>query len=174
MTQNRKGKDMRKPESQIWEDNKKRIQEIANEHPECEGEPIFHFDGQYGFLSNFHDSDITVAGHSFLNGESAFQGFKDMKRIGEFSDILPGKAKRLGRQVRLRSDWEDIKSDVMYTVVLAKFSQNETLKEQLLDTGNRLLVEGNWWKDTTWGVSNGRGENRLGEILMRVRRELSE
>jgi predicted NAD-dependent protein-ADP-ribosyltransferase YbiA (DUF1768 family) len=41
-----------------------------------------------------------------------------------------------------------------------------------LDTGKRFLMEGNYWKDTYWGVCNGDGDNRLGEMLMRVRREI--
>ena len=61
----------------------------------------------------------------------------------------------------------------MYEIVLAKFSQNEYLKRRLLETGNALLIEGNDWGDTYWGVCNGRGKNKLGKILMRVRTELA-
>ena len=58
----------------------------------------------------------------------------------------------------------------MYEIVLAKFTQNPDLKEKLLATGDEHLEEGNTWGDTTWGTVNGIGENRLGIILMKVRR----
>ena len=72
----------------------------------------------------------------------------------------------------MRSDWEDVKFDVMYDIVKAKFTQNEDLKRKLLDTEGYYLEEGNNWGDKIWGVVNGVGENHLGKILMRVRNEL--
>lgn len=174
MTQNKKGTNKKRNSEEILKENEKRIQEIATNHPECSGTPIYHFDEEYHFLSNFFEQPVTVDGYSFQNGESAFQGFKDMNRIHEFAELKPGKAKRLGRKVSLRSDWEEIKVDVMKNVVFSKFSQNEELKKQLLETNDRLLIEGNWWGDTTWGVSGGKGKNHLGEILMKVREELRE
>lgn len=52
-------------------------------------------------------------------------------------------AKREGYKVKLRENWEDIKIDVMYQIVLAKFSQNEFLKQKLIATGREWLEEGN-------------------------------
>lgn len=86
--------------------------------------------------------------------------------------LNPSEAKRLGRRVRLRSDWEQVKYDVMLDVVRAKFNQHPDLAQKLLATGDEELVEGNDWGDTYWGVCNGRGKNMLGKILMRVRAEL--
>ena len=57
---------------------------------------------------------------------------------------------------------------------MAKFTQNEELKEKLLATENEELVEGNTWHDTYWGVCNRRGKNKLGKILMRIREELRD
>ena len=56
--------------------------------------------------------------------------------------------------------------------IRATFSQNEDLKEKLLDTGNEHLEEGNTWGDKIWGTVNGKGQNNLGKILMMVREEL--
>lgn len=158
----------------IWEKNKDAIARQEKLYSECSGEPIVYFESENKFLSNFYWSPILLRGYSFANGESAFQGFKDMNRIHEFEKILPSKAKSLGRQVSLRKDWEEIKYDLMKEVVFEKFSKNHQLKQKLLATENRLLVEGNWWNDSTWGVSNGKGENHLGRILMEVRKTLRE
>ena len=82
------------------------------------------------------------------------------------------RAKRKGRRIRLRSDWEKIKYIKMYSVCYAKFTQNPDLKEKLLQTGNEILEEGNDWGDKIWGTVNGEGENNLGKILMEIRKEL--
>ncbi len=137
---------------------------------------INNFKGEYYFLSNFYPADITIDGISYKNNEAAFQAYKtlDIKARKEFSFLDPSAAKRKGRQVYLRSDWENVKTDVMYKVCLAKFSQNEDLKEKLLDTGDSHLEEGNTWGDKIWGTVDGIGENRLGKILMSVRETLKQ
>lgn len=77
-------------------------------------------------------------------------------------------AKREGYKVKLRENWEDIKIDVMYQIVLAKFSQNEFLKQKLIATGREWLEEGNTWGDRTWGTVDGVDNNYLGKVLMAV------
>ena len=77
-------------------------------------------------------------------------------------------AKREGYKVKLRENWEDIKIDVMYQIVLAKFSQNEFLKQKLIATGREWLEEGNTWGDRTWGTVDGVGNNYLGKVLMEL------
>ena len=117
-------------------------------------------------------SDIRYNGLTFLNNEAAFQAQKCPERANEFCRLNPSDAKRLGRKVRLRSDWETVKDKVMYDVCHAKFSQNAELRKQLLKTGDVELIEGNAWGDRVWGVCGGVGENRLGRILMRIRDEM--
>jgi ribA/ribD-fused uncharacterized protein len=127
-------------------------------------------------LSNFCDSPLEFEGIRYRNAEAAFQGAKTLDleaRRHLFSNATARDAKRAGRrQVRLRPDWEEAKTDVMRAVVTAKFTQNPGLKARLLATGDAELIEGNRWGDTTWGVCGGRGENRLGKILMEVRKAL--
>ena len=65
----------------------------------------------------------------------------------------------------------DVKDNIMYFIIRNKFIQNDDLMEKLVATGNAELIEGNWWKDTYWGVCEGIGENKLGKILMQVRKE---
>jgi len=135
---------------------------------------IDSFRGQYFFLSNFYQIDVEYDGFVFKNNEAAFQAMKalDRGKRAEFSNLDPSSAKRKGRSVKLRKDWEEVKDQLMYEVCMSKFNQNEFLKEKLLKTGNAELIEGNDWGDIYWGVSNGRGQNKLGKILMRIREEL--
>ena len=58
-------------------------------------------------------------------------------------------------------------------VIRQKFN-NPELKEKLIATGDAELIEGNPWGDTFWGVCEGKGENHLGKILMKIRSELNE
>ena len=137
---------------------------------------IDSFRGKYYFLSNFFPAEVTYNGLTYQNNEAAFQAQKTYskeERI-EFTTLEPKDAKRRGRRVRLRRDWEQVKDRIMEEIVRAKFSQNEELKEQLLATGDAQLVEGNRWNDCYWGIDirSGVGENHLGKILMKVRSEL--
>lgn len=133
---------------------------------------IDSFRGKNFFLSNFYPAAVEYNGLGFLNNEAAFQSQKCPGRAREFCNLNPSDAKRLGRKVRLRIDWESVKDDVMYDVCHAKFSQNANIRRQLLNTGDAELVEGNTWGDRVWGVCGGVGENRLGRILMRIRDEM--
>lgn len=136
-------------------------------------EEISRFKGKYGFLSNYYDAKVTYNRLTYLNTEAAFHAQKDPTRAKEFTRLIPSMSKKLGRQVNLRPDWEKVKDRIMYEIVKAKFEQNPDLREKLLATGDATLIEGNTWNDRYWGVCNGQGKNRLGQILMRVRSELS-
>ena len=136
---------------------------------------INKFDGKYAFLSNFYDAPVEYNGLCYLNSEAAFQAQKttdEIERI-KFTHLNPSEAKRLGRKVNLRNDWENVKTQIMYEICYAKFTQNSDLAQKLLDTGNQTLVEGNTWNDTFWGVCEDAGENHLGIILMQIRKELN-
>lgn len=137
---------------------------------------IKEFRGKYYFLSNFYDFPVKYKGIEYLNNEAAFQAQKvlDDRQKEYFSHLKPSEAKRKGRRVKLRSDWEEIKDDIMYGIVLAKFTQDAKLMRMLLETGDEYLEEGNTWNDTYWGVCRGRGKNKLGKILMRVRNKIRE
>lgn len=141
-------------------------------------ETICGFFGEYRFLSNFWNAPVEYRGLTYQNNEAAFQAQKCISAAEKvpFTTLLPNEAKRLGREVALRSDWEQVKIGIMEEIVRAKFTQNEDLKVRLLLTGDRRLEEGNTWHDTFWGVDvrTRCGQNHLGEILMKVRAELAE
>lgn len=140
---------------------------------------IEQFRGQYFFLSNFYNAPVTYLGLTYQNNEAAFQsakviGTKQESQRQAFTHLAPNEAKRKGRHVLLRSDWEKTKDQVMYEIVKNKFTNNLDLQEKLLATGNAILTEGNTWHDVYWGydMRQKRGQNKLGKILMRVRQEL--
>ena len=142
-------------------------------------EKIDRFEGKYVFLSNFYPASATICdfmGIGYPTVEHYFQAMKSLdfaERVKIAAAPTPGAAKRMGRRVALRADWEEIKKDIMYRGLCMKFSDHE-LQEKLLATGNVYLEEGNQWHDTYWGVCDGVGRNQLGHLLMRVRKELQK
>lgn len=132
-------------------------------------------DGSHSFLSNFYPSPIKDTHFEYATVEHYFAANKTLN-ISEREKIVnastPGKAKRLGRELVLRDDWEAVKYDVMRTAISLKFELNSDLSKALLNTEDHYLVEGNTWGDKTWGQVNGVGSNWLGIILMARRTEL--
>ena len=135
---------------------------------------ITSFRNKYFFLSNFYKAPVIFDGIRYDNNEAAFQAQKciNPEERKMFSGMDPSTAKKMGRKIKLRPDWEDVKVDLMRKIVFAKFTQNPNLAFQLLDTNNEELVEGNDWGDKIWGKVNGDGQNLLGQILMEVREEI--
>ena len=137
------------------------------------------FDGKYMFLSNFYNASCVFEGNFYPTVEHAFQAAKTL--IPEEREEIrkadtPGKAKRMGRAVTLRPDWEEVKTDVMRQCLRSKFSFLP-LAIDLINTGDAELIEGNYWHDNTWGSCTcekcgNKGENRLGKLLMEIREEL--
>lgn len=137
--------------------------------------PITRFDGPYACLSNFHPSAVEWMGFEVPTLEHAFQLAKTLDpgaRTEIAAASTPGLAKRLGRGVALRADWDESKCAVMEALLVQKFTRHAHLAAVLLSTGEAELVEGNSWGDTYWGVCNGVGRNQLGCQLMQVREHL--
>ena len=137
-------------------------------------EPINSFKGDYEFLSNFYMSPVIYDGLEYKSVEHAYQAAKTNDPIWKdkiIAAMTAGQAKKLGGKCSMRLDWNDVKLPLMEKLVQKKF-QDDELKKKLLATGDRLLVEGNFWGDTFWGVCKGVGTNHLGLILMMVRSAL--
>lgn len=117
---------------------------------------ISSFTGYYCFLSNFYPSVVSLDGIEYQSVEHAYQAAKTLdkeERKPFHKHPLPtaAEAKKLGRKLTLRSDWEGVKLSVMEGLLVQKFAHPD-LKEKLLETGEDLLVEGNYWGDVYWGV----------------------
>jgi ribA/ribD-fused uncharacterized protein len=140
------------------------------------------FQHKYGFLSNFHPSKIFYEGLWYPTVEHAYQAAKTTsidhrEEISKIPVNQPGKAKRKGRKIPLRAEWDDLfKAEVMEDLLRLKFA-DKNLKQKLLDTGTRDLVEGNYWHDNLWGkcfckkCEDTYGYNVLGKLLMKLRKE---
>ncbi len=148
----------------------------------------------YGFLSNYHEAPITIDGEVWRSTEFYYQSQKSHApeyraaiRSAKNADHAKGigsdprrsrKARKRswfhGRLEAVRSDWHAIKLTVMETAVRAKFCQNADLAALLLATGEEELIEDST-HDPFWGLGrDGRGENWLGRLLMKVRREIRD
>lgn len=137
---------------------------------------ITRFRGKYSFLSNFYPAPVRFEGAEYPSVEHAYQAAKttDFERRRPFQ-VRPGvaawtasRAKTEGRRLELRPDWEWVKLDVMRPCLLSKF-QPLSLKQKLLATGARQLIEENSHGDRFWGVYRGEGANWLGKLLMETR-----
>lgn len=129
---------------------------------------------EYNWLSNFEPCLVKYEGLHYPSTENAYQAAKTLSvdtRIQLFTDCSAANAKRRGNGVDLRRDWEDVKDQIMLDLIRIKFHQ-PFFKALLLLTENQFLVEGNTWNDEYWGVCNGNGLNKLGNILMQVRNEV--
>ena len=150
----------------------------------------FHDGSVYECFSNFFKgAPLTLWGITFVSSEHAYQWSKTL--IPEEKDYIlyktdgfihknttAAQAKRRGKEITLRPDWERVRFDIMVEILRAKFSQNPTILKILLDSGDSLIIEGNNWHDNTWGACicekcKGKEKlNLLGKALMWVRTEL--
>ena len=127
----------------------------------------------YRELSNFWTAPFEVDGIRWASVEHYYQANKadDPEQVAWVRKAQSaGEAKRRGRRVRLRFDWERVKDKVMLTALRAKFGQHADVREVLLGTGDATLHEDSP-DDLYWGA---RGRDRLGELLMQVREELQK
>lgn len=130
---------------------------------------------KYGFLSNFYLSTIYVDKKPYASVEHAYQAHKVLDTNSQElirKAATPQEAKKLGRCVQLRSDWEEIKIPLMHSFLRQKF-ENPFLQHMLLETGEAELIHVNTWNDKFWGVCRGVGQNWLGRLLMEIREDLN-
>ena len=153
---------------------------------------INSFRGRYVFLSNFYPCEIEHKGIVYPSVEHYYVALKvtGMQFIDgvyytapDFRELVarikdPSDAKKLGKVVKVRSDWQEKKLGFMEWGIREKF-KNQKLAQDLLETGESQLIEGNNWHDNFWGSCScpkcgDGGLNYLGKILMRIRTELSQ
>ena len=148
-------------------------------------------DEENGYLSNWYPSPFTLDGVAFSSMEQymmyrkavCFGDDKVAAQILVTEDVA--EIKTLGRFVSGYDEslWNGVRQIVVYEGLLAKFSQNSELGEQLKKTGNTVLAECAV-KDRIWGIglsmhdsdrldrAKWQGQNLLGYALMMVREKL--
>ncbi|SHI57833.1 hypothetical protein SAMN02745163_00415 [Clostridium cavendishii DSM 21758] len=135
------------------------------------------------WMSEFEiDNIVYCCAEQYMMAEKA-RLFNDEEVLEEILKTKEqGKIKALGRKVKNFNEevWNKNKYDIVLRGNKAKFSQNEALKEYLLTTGNKVLVEASPY-DRVWGIGLSadiegienpllwKGENFLGFALMEVR-----
>lgn len=129
----------------------------------------------HGFLNNFYRSRMFIYGRWWNWVEAPYQAMKTIvpeERDQIWAATTPRESRNLGQKVTMHDSWNDIKVEVMYQCCLAKFTQNEDLLDRLMDTGEEELIEDSPI-DSFWGCgADGKGQNNLGKVLMRVRKDL--
>jgi ribA/ribD-fused uncharacterized protein len=132
----------------------------------------------YGF-SIYSNHTVYIEGiGTFPTAESAFQAHKDLNNIAHINSQLKVKtvlmAKHLGNKIIPREDWEEVKIGIMERILQLKFDQHDDIRENLLNTGLRPLVE-HTKDDSFWGDGgDGSGQNNLGKILTKIRNRYYE
>ena len=149
---------------------------------------VFFWNGIY---SQWHLADMVIDGIEYNSCEQYMMHQKALlfndETIAE--DILneknPREQKKFGRQIKGfdKSIWDKNCMAIVYEGNYAKFTQNPELKEQLLATGDRVLVEASPL-DNIWGIGMGEndenvddpsfwlGLNLLGSAIMLVRNQI--
>mgnify|MGYP002851785871 CR=1 FL=1 len=137
----------------------------------------------FGVFSNFTESQLTYEGVSYTNPEAMFQSMKllNKEQRKQFSSLSPATAKKMGRSVSLRDDWEEVKYDCMLQTVLARCEQEVNFSETLKHTGDSFIFEDTTgWHDNEWGCcscdkcSGKKSKNMLGLALMDARARLDK
>jgi len=137
-------------------------------------EIIDGFKNKYDFLSNFHKCKVEFEGITYPSSEHAYQAsktenFKAKKIIAKTLEAWETKIICNEFKYGQTVGYQRQKITIMYNIVRAKFSQNASIRSQLVNTGSALLIEGNTWNDTYWGQCGNLGQNHLGKILMQIR-----
>jgi ribA/ribD-fused uncharacterized protein len=132
----------------------------------------------YSEFSNFHSAPIQMHDETWPTVEHYFQAQKFPTDTALQSVIRtaksPAVARRLGKTKTpsFRADWNEIREEVMVCALRAKFSQHPVLRDLLVNTGSKELRELAVW-DSYWGTGRtGKGKNRMGALLTKVRAEL--
>lgn len=136
---------------------------------------------EYGVLSNFANTLLTIDFQTWPTAEHLFQALKftgDADNYAHREKIrctyFANAARKLGtdRSVPIRSDWDDVKVKGMLRILRLKAFQHESVVDCLKSTGTALLVEKSP-TDYFWGCGkDNSGKNMLGRLWMQVRSEV--
>ncbi len=141
---------------------------------------VYFFTPAYHPLDNFSAHAIFVWGISFPTAEHAFQWKKFADSRPDIAEkILNAKSPHLVKEIsdthkaEQPINWFEKKVQIMEVILRAKTEQHKDVREILKKTGKRTIIE-NSPADTFWGIGlNGKGENMIGKIWMKIRKDLN-
>lgn len=133
--------------------------------------------GDLGYLASYSLHGFNKDGVYWKTVEHYYQAHKfaddNVKKI-IINAETPKMASAIGRsrKYKLRDDWEQVKNEIMYDAVLAKFLAHPDLAEKLIATGDEEIIE-ETVKENYWGCGPDKdGLNMYGKILCKVREHL--
>lgn len=130
-------------------------------------------------LSSFSRHGFDLDDVHWPSVEHYFQAmkFEDAQYRGKIRKAdHPKKARRLGRSrfKKIRRDWSQVRRVIMTRAVYTKCRSHPEVAQQLLASGDKILVESSQY-DYFWGCGRDRrGTNTYGAVLMDVRNKLRE
>jgi ribA/ribD-fused uncharacterized protein len=138
---------------------------------------FFSKSNRYREFSNFANYPVEVDGTVWPTSEPHYQAqkFDDpdrQERIRQLPVAAAAKRYATKHKAKIRPDSEQLKGGVMERALRAKLTQHESLRDILVGSGDEKIEEDSP-KDAYWGIGpDGTGQNRLSEMLMRLRAEL--
>lgn len=135
----------------------------------------------YGAFSNLYQRPIIFEDIEYKTSEHAYQAGKARKEavrkwlLDAPSPSLLAMAAHGLYVWDVHPDWSKTKFDRMKKILMCKFTQHQDLQDLLLSTGNKKLIETATVDNAVnrlWGEVNGKGQNKLGVLLMEVREEI--
>lgn len=144
---------------------------------------VFFYEQDFYVLSNFSAFNLRWKGRTFPTSEHAYHWEKFPQETRDEAGVYvrdaiwhapsAHEAFKLAEKWKAlrRSDWDDVKVDLMRDLLRAKAEQHEYVRRKLLATGDRELIEDSW-RDDFWGWGPDRnGRNELGRLWMEIRAE---
>lgn len=124
-----------------------------------------HQDGYTMGMNNMSMHEVEVPGMGiFPSAHAAFQAFKDPENV----EYINGLKTNNKVQFTQRENWETVKVNAMYTILLLKFQRHADIRRNLLNTGLRPIVKLSL--DEFWGCKSiDEGQNMFGKLLCKVR-----
>lgn len=138
---------------------------------------ILFYEGPWYFFSNFSSFVVYWEGACWMTSEHAYQAakFDDETIRHMIRDARSAHdAKKIARahSDKVRGNWASIKLSIMEDILRAKLKQHLYIRRRLVESGDAELIEDSS-KDPFWGRGpDWEGENHLGKLWMKLRKEL--
>ena len=142
-----------------------------------EKEPVLFYGGKWGVFSNMSSYAVEIDGILFMTSEHAYQyaKFFDPEIKEKIKNARSGyDAQMIGKENNNKavSNWHEINVGVMENILRKKLEQHPHIKERLLETGDRDIIESSPF-DAFWGWGpEKKGQNQHGKLWMKLREEI--